>query len=1393
MRQDNTKPTQTAHERFHDRMIEQALPAWLSKATPAQVDTLRQSMQASLNAQRALRTLLANLKPMDSFCAPLLQEALFTRLGDGLDSDTDRFIATRKEPVLTSVPIGVPVTDIVETRMSLFEAALHNFSPDQTTSEGLIAGTRLMTSRVDPPTALDFIACCRATDLGGAYQVHLKSVLKPADEIGDTDGRAAQRVISTFASSACEAMYVDAQLALLKGDLSGHDFHVVEQACTFKPLKEPSGTAVQAHRLKLLGVQMSDIVVFDLADGRVIACLPGNPGRAVQAFASLRGFANALEHRLRDPQYQGFFSRYVPRTGYSRFFGTLRGRFDTTTALANVGLDERLLTLDSPLFDSLARERINRILEDAAVVAVPTATLDRKAALEHARCMKAEGLTLLNLAGLFVPGLGEVMLGVAVFQLMGEVYHGVKDWHDGDIDEALGHLFNVAANVALMGATVAGVVAIRTAFARSTYVDSLLPADMEDGRTKLWNLDLTPWQQALPGPLMADATGMYRVGALRWVNIDGGFYPVRAILGSDRWQLPPANGLAPMLAHNGAGAWRILAEDPLQWSNPHYLFRRLGEAYAHFDGLSIDRILEVTGIDTARLRQWHVESVPADANLQDTCTRFALDARIERFVRRLEAGDLPARGSDELFEPLMDALPDASAQELAQAIRAQRPALFETGYQQTQVSDDARVLLLRRDFASLTLAACRELIAAHAAESAQMSAQGRIPLRMAELARAHIRETRITRALEGRYLHTRFTGMLPAASAIDRDQVPALLGLPNTELRVRWPTRLPSGRWGYPLSGRGEGMPRSLANRVREIYPGLSDDEVDVWVSQSLDEEGLDARLATLREHFRLLDGALHGWVLEVSGSQVLQRQLRRQVARTIEDAWRRRSTRVFDVTGGLLGYRLNISNVEPGGLPSLPMSITFTHICELLISNMGLAEIPDSFIRSFTQLRMLELPGNRLRRLPAHLDRCSALTTLDLHDNFITLDLQQSAMLGRLTSLETLDLSGNPIGPSLDLRPLTRLNDLYLRRTLIDRLPTGLLEQPLLVLADLRDNQITQLPERYFLAPRWVRRAIVLDNNPLEATIEQRMNDLMEEPLISMVIAQSSTELSNARLGWLARSDSQELAERKLTWDLLQAESGSTAFFSLLIELQGAADFTRHRTDLTRRVFGLLEAMRLNAGLRSEMFEQAAAPRTCHDSVALIFSGLEVRRQVWLAQASAEQGGQGVALLQLARRLFRLDEVERIAAADVLARQEVGLSPDEIEVSLAYRIGLREPLDLPGQPLSMLFNEIAGVSAEQLSNARRQVIAAERTDQLMTSISQRDFWVDYLQARHRETFEATDAPFHDQAAMLMENQTTLADSDYQAQMNAIADHRRAAREALILRLTHKALSAAVG
>ncbi|WP_288374496.1 NEL-type E3 ubiquitin ligase domain-containing protein [uncultured Pseudomonas sp.] len=141
--------------------------------------------------------------------------------------------------------------------------------------------------------------------------------------------------------------------------------------------------------------------------------------------------------------------------------------------------------IDGKLFAYLRELHIAKLFDDARVLAVPTGDEDEEDRRERLDAYLGLGLDVLNLAGLFVPLLGQAMLVVGALQIADEVYEGYLDWSVGDRQGALDHLFGVAENIAVGVAVGIGASAAREALQRVAFVDALVPLRNEAGALRL--------------------------------------------------------------------------------------------------------------------------------------------------------------------------------------------------------------------------------------------------------------------------------------------------------------------------------------------------------------------------------------------------------------------------------------------------------------------------------------------------------------------------------------------------------------------------------------------------------------------------------------------------------------------------------------------------------------------------------------------------------------------------------------------------------------------------------------------------------------------------------------------------------------------------------------------
>lgn len=626
----------------------------------------------------------------------------------------------------------------------------------------------------------------------------------------------------------------------------------------------------------------------------------------------------------------------------------------------------------------------------------------------------------------------------------------------------------------------------------------------------------------------------------------------------------------------------------------------------------------------------------------------------------------------------------------------------------------------------------------------------------------------------------------------NRTEAARLIGLARLGRTFNPGQRLADGRAGYPLSGRGTGSNARFREVLLNLFPGADREQIDAILAEVSSTQGsMMAALARYAEQWRTLEQALDTWTTAAQGAQ---RRARSSMAQALRRCWRRQVDRVRDTQGRLQGYRLLISWQRTGELPVLPTTVSFAHVTELSAEGNGFSQCPLAFLQRFPHLQALNLSHNELGEVPSALTQLPQLRHLQLSYNRINLRATGAATLASLTRLHTLGLNGNPLGVMPDLAAFVRLRELRLRNTYLQALPQGVLACPQLQVADLRENMIRELPASFFQANARVHSAMLLYANPLSESIWYRLLELdrtiRAQALDEAGAMVAPVDIAQGRQRWLAQVPPEQLTQRTRHWDSLVAEEGASDFFQLLAELTGTADFRRTRADLERRVWRLIEAMLDSTALREQLFELAASPTTCVDSVASSFSTLEVHYLLDQTRNQATRQPQGAALLAFARRLFRLDQVEQFARADMSSRALEGRGVDEVEVSLAYRVHLASVLDLPGQPRSMQFSEVAAVSPAQLQAATAAVREAEASSALANFISTRDFWLEHLRATEAAAFSALDARFWARLESLAERQDSLPEGDYLAQMNRLGREREAALQALALRLTQAALAA---
>jgi hypothetical protein len=146
------KPASQANTSIHFEHVKNALPAWLTQATPRRIGDLKTARLNTLawqkkvpeaqhpllkkltedhwTAQNAVDRMLSGLQDAHSFAEPLLRKALVERYG--IDVDVKETWLLLYAPAKTSWWVHDFKGGVKSLKKSLLDAALHNFSSSET-------------------------------------------------------------------------------------------------------------------------------------------------------------------------------------------------------------------------------------------------------------------------------------------------------------------------------------------------------------------------------------------------------------------------------------------------------------------------------------------------------------------------------------------------------------------------------------------------------------------------------------------------------------------------------------------------------------------------------------------------------------------------------------------------------------------------------------------------------------------------------------------------------------------------------------------------------------------------------------------------------------------------------------------------------------------------------------------------------------------------------------------------------------------------------------------------------------------------------------------------------------------------------------------------------------
>ncbi|MGE8321517.1 MAG: NEL-type E3 ubiquitin ligase domain-containing protein, partial [Pseudomonas sp.] len=1311
-------------------------PEWLTRARAEHLQGYQDAVQAQQASVERLRHLLDGIPSIEAYAAPLLGKAL-SEVGLHQLDPRHAYVVIKEEFKFPSAAEKFYKPSVTyHSRHSLLAAAMHNFHEQETRPWSLRQAHLEGPQGVRLPLQFErFASLCRSLDIGAGYQALLNKVLLPKSGRGQPEGQARRAVEQLFEGCLQSRMQASVYEARFKGEIDESDLQRL--LAWFNGRPEPAKGTLIARQLYLLGKCMVGAVALEWRPAgsdeidEVILWLPSDPQQTFWHYDSWQDLYDAIALRLRQPAFRRFFSVFVKVQDRASFDQALASLLKASAAGAAVQLDGRNLPIEGNLFAHVRAQQVMKIFDDARFIAVPTDQEGHLARQERLQSLLSAGLDLLTVASFFLPGLGAVLLVVNAVQVFDEIYEGYEDWQLGDRQGALDHVFGVAQSIVLAGVTGAALGVVR----RVRFVDGLSPKVVSADKIKLVRTleqlhveeNVTVLVQALHPELFADIlsddaqTLLAVTGCnpeqLRRLCVEQAAAPARLVDMHERIALHRAE---PKL--KGASFEVKLASlRPSPTADQALLIkafkgltpRAAEEIIQHTSSTQLDN-LRSTGqlpLSMAERARWHLR----DSRIDQACLGIRLqgmtNADSEILALKLIAQKTPWPGSSPV--QLRSGSPEGAllyASEVAPAGAARVIVRNEQGY-------------------------------------SLVAADGSLPAKVGEpLLQVVLKclDDEQKAALGNRNLSAKqLRNALIDAAQADREQAARLIGLAPVGAGVRPPLRFADGRLAYTFSGGGESSHQAIRRGIHQIFPTLTELQLQAYLN-AVRAQGVNLwdHYLSLQQQLADLRQALGDWQSQWRTPAEAIR--RRRVAETLRRSWRRKLVDNNDE------YELVLDGEHVGELPTLPAGVAYAHIRRLVLRNMGLQTVSEDFLRRFPNLVELDLSDNRLAQMPAGIETLTQLRRVNLSNNQIAIDAEANRRFAQLSLLESMELSFNPLLEAPDLSGLRHVRHLSLRGTHLADVSELLERASWRSLIDARENRIRELRQEVNgLSSRLAR--VSLHDNPLDSAGHQQL-DGTRGGAVAGARGSSSykhREASSAvRDLWTETRDVNLRREREASWDRLRQQTEAGDLFRFLADLSYTDDFQEHPGHFRRRVWRVLDACEHNEVLRDQIFRETGGMRSCEDRLLWILNQLETAVLV-------QQGINGVpaavaeqSLVRLGRQLYRLDQVDAIAARHVQRMRVTAPGQvDEIEVRLIYRDRLAQALELPIQPDEMHYASFANVEEADLAKAMTEVLLAETPLGIQQTLADRPFWARFARQRYAERFEALAEPFHQRLA----------------------------------------------
>ncbi|WP_460130659.1 leucine-rich repeat domain-containing protein [Pseudomonas sp. H1_D05] len=339
------------------------------------------------------------------------------------------------------------------------------------------------------------------------------------------------------------------------------------------------------------------------------------------------------------------------------------------------------------------------------------------------------------------------------------------------------------------------------------------------------------------------------------------------------------------------------------------------------------------------------------------------------------------------------------------------------------------------------------------------------------------------------------------------------------------------------LRGGGDNNPtstRSVADRVRDLYPHLPDEEVTAFITERLksDPSGILLRLekefATLRNELAIwnADGASsHTQTSEPEGASTLaeRRQAREKFSAKLQDIWQRKSVSRWGEGDYYFSHYVDFS----GELPRL--SARFEYVAELILTANEPGARIGAFLDSFPNIQYLGVVGIKMEGFPSGIFQMRQLSELTLDGCSLKLSEVTAEGLSRIETLTRLNLANNPLTVAPHVGYMAGLTGLMLSNAHLSSVPSGIDSLRKLGVAALHDNNISDVGYELFEIPDTQDLFIGLLNNPLSDASRQRISQYLENSSMDRkveiqteeVVFESDSDSESSESGFSTGSDS--------------------------------------------------------------------------------------------------------------------------------------------------------------------------------------------------------------------------------------------------------------------------------